>query len=52
MLNDGKSSGMFSRAGIQTTGKFHILTKKDEILSGKLKKIKSKSIFDPEIVVT
>jgi len=49
MLNDNKSSfGMYSRAGVQTTEKFHILMKKDQILSGKRTHIKSKGIFDPE----
>ncbi len=53
MLNDNKTSyGMFSRAGIQTTEKYHILMKKDDILNGKTKKHRSKSMFDPEVVVS
>ena len=48
-LNEAKGSfGMFSRAGRNSTEKYHILSKKDEILSGKQKKYKPTDLFgDP-----
>ena len=54
MKNDGKGNfGMFSRVGIQTTEKFHILTKKDQILTGKTNRaVKSRGVYDPEHIVT
>ncbi len=49
MLNDAKGSmGMFSQVGKQSSEKYHILTKKDEILSGLTKRIKIKDIFNPD----
>ena len=49
-INEAKGShGMFSRAGRNSTEKFHILMKKDEILSNKRKKAKTLDIFgDPK----
>ena len=48
-LNEAKGSfGMFSRAGRHSTEKFHILMKKEEIISDK-KKTKSTDIYgDPK----
>ena len=49
-LNDTKGSfGMFSRAGRNSTEKFHILVKKEEILSCKKRKARSTDMFgDPK----
>jgi hypothetical protein len=52
LLNDNRgSTGMFSRAGRNSTEKFHILMRKDEILSGINKKVKFKDIFTPEVEI-
>jgi hypothetical protein len=49
MINDAKGSdGMFSTVGKRSSEKFHILSKKDEIMSGVTKKIKIKDIFNPD----
>lgn len=49
LLNDTKGSlGMFSSAGKNSTEKYHILSKKDEIINGKLKKKVFTSNFNPE----
>jgi len=49
MLNDAKgSAGMFSLIGKRSSEKYHILSKKDEILKGITKSIKIKDIFNPD----
>ena len=49
LLNDNKGSfGMFSRAGRNSAEKYHILVRKDEILSGLNKKIKLKNLYSPD----
>lgn len=46
LLNDVKGShGMYSRAGKNSTEKFHILMKKEEIMSGKGKTYKCKDLL-------
>jgi hypothetical protein len=46
LLNDAKGSyGMYSRAGRNTVEKFHLLMRKDEILSGNQKKVYIKGNF-------
>lgn len=52
LLNDTRGSlGMFSRAGRNSTDKYHILTRKDEILSGMNKKMKLPDLFTPEEII-
>ena len=49
ILNENIGSyGMFSRAGRISTEKFHILMKKDEILSGISHKVKLPDIMSPK----
>jgi len=49
MLNDAKGSeGMFSQVGKRSSEKYHILSKKEEIMSGLTKRIKIKDIFNPD----
>ena len=48
MFLNGKNL-MFSRAGLMSTEKYHILRRKDEILNGK-KRIISKSVFENDKV--
>lgn len=49
LLNENRGSfGMFSRAGRNAAEKFHILVKKDEILSGNPKRIHLKDFFAPD----
>ena len=49
LLNDTKGSlGMFSSVGKTSMEKFHILTRKDEILNGKIKKKVFSNNFEPE----
>jgi hypothetical protein len=49
LLNDASGSfGMFSRAGRNSAEKYHIIARKDEILSGRNKKIKLRDIFTPD----
>ncbi len=49
LLNSSRGSfGMFSRAGRNSAEKFHILVRKDEILSGPNKKLEIKDIFTPD----
>ena len=51
LLNDTKGSlGMFSSVGKNSAEKYHILTKKDEIINGKIKKKVFCSILNPEDV--
>lgn len=46
LLNETKGCfGMYSRAGVNSVGKFHILMKKEEILSGKKKHFIEKDMF-------
>jgi len=50
--NENKGNfGMFSRAGVQTTEKYHILMKKDEILNPTNKRFISKTLFENKPVV-
>jgi hypothetical protein len=49
LLNETRgSNGMYSRAGRNSTEKFHILLKKDEILNGHNKKLKIKDMYTPD----
>jgi len=49
LLNDAKGSyGMYSRAGWMTTETFHLLRRKDEILSGNPTRILIKGNFIPD----
>lgn len=49
LLNDTRGSlGMFSRAGRNSSEKYHIISRKEEILSGGRRKIKIKNIFTPD----
>ena len=49
LLNDARGSfGMYSRAGRNTAEKFHLLMRKEEILSGNTKKIYVKGQFNPD----
>jgi hypothetical protein len=51
LLNDTKGSlGMFSSAGKNSAEKYHILSKKDEIINGKIKKKVFSSNLNPEDV--
>ena len=49
LLNDAKGSyGMYSRAGRNTVEKYHLLMRKDEILSGNKKRIYVKGNLNAE----
>ena len=49
LLNDARGSyGMYSRTGRNTAEKFHILMRKEEILSGNTKKLFIKGQFTPD----
>jgi hypothetical protein len=49
LLNETRgSNGMYSRAGRNSTEKFHILLKKDEILNGQNRKLKIKDMYTPD----
>ncbi len=49
MINDAKgSNGMFSQIGKHSSEKYHILSKKEEIMSGLTKRLKIKDMFSSE----
>jgi hypothetical protein len=49
LLNETRgSNGMYSRAGRNSTEKFHILLKKDEILNGQNRKLKIRDMYTPD----